>query len=324
MADEEKISNKIEETNESGPETEVVPPRAGYITRFARWVVLGGAALITFVICFVLFMVDEGRNYATDSADIVMMGDSIFAHTNDETSVAYILAGCMNTTVADMSFGGSCMSYIDRDGRMDYNADAFSMAALTQAIIAQDFRYQNNTYIRDNGTEYFKNRVSVLENIDFNRVDILIIDHLLNDYQDGVPIESGSDEYDEYTYAGALRSVLTQLKEKYPNLRIILIAPVKTWYGEECIPSDEKDNGSGTVDGYIDVQKALAEELGVEWLSLYDVYDEAVKADPKLLKGENGEDLMMWEAFTTDHIHPNETARRLIAEKISAYLSNGE
>lgn len=306
MADEE-IMSEIEisgEQEQGQSDNEHNPKKKGYFVLFGRILVLGGCALVLFVIFFIFFMMKEGENKAEYSPEIVIMGDSIFAHTTDESSVANLLGNLMNVSVADVSFGGSCMSYIDKDARMDNNHDAFCMAALTQAVLAEDFRYQHNANVRLNATEYFDERVALLETIDFSQVNILIIDHLLNDYQISANVECGSDEYDEYTYEGAMRSVITQLKEEYPNLRIIVVAPVKSWYTDDCISSSEYDFGNGTIDKYIEVQKEITDELGVEWLSLYDLYDGI--------------------EYTTDHIHPNEEARVLIADYLYEYLKDGE
>lgn len=316
MADEQKISNTTEEVKKNS-----------VIAKFARLIVLGGAALIVFVIFFVRFMVTESKNNTYYAPDIVIMGDSIFAYAlfgPSDSTVAGYLEKKMNVTVADASFGGTCMSYIDKDGRLDTSNDAYCMAALTQAIVAQDFRYQDNSDIRLTATDYFEERLEMLKSIDFSQVDILIMDYLLNDYQIAVPVSCGSDKYDEYTYEGAMRSVVTQLKDKYPELRIIVVAPVKSWYTDDSIPSDEMDLGGGTVDVYIECQKMLAEELGVEWISLYDIYDEFVAENPDMIVDENGESISMIKFFTDDQVHPRIVTRELIADRLCEYLTNGE
>ncbi|MCQ2526319.1 MAG: SGNH/GDSL hydrolase family protein [Lachnospiraceae bacterium] len=312
--DNEEIKNTIEDTPASDGQVsdehlivtdEVVKKKKpGFIARFARLLICGGIALAVFAVFFVIFLINESKNTAEYAPQIVIMGDSIFASSIDDTSVGAMLAEKMNVEIADVSFGGSSMSYVDRKCRMDFTEDAFCMAALTQAILSNDFRYQENAHVRQNVAEYFDERVELLKSIDFSKVDIMIIDHLLNDYQIAAPINSGSNYYDEYTYEGAFRSVITQLKEEYPNMRIIVVAPIKSWYTEENILSSEYDAGGGTIDQYIEIQKKLAEEYRVEWISLYDVYDD--------------------KRFSVDNIHPNAEARELIADYLYDYLANGE
>lgn len=307
MADEEikEIIENSDEAENTLPEGQQKGKRKnGYVVRFARLLILGGIALVFFVVFFIWFWHSENKETTDYCPKIVVMGDSIFAHTIDETSVVNLLSDKMDMEIADISFGGSCMSYIDRDARMGNNHDAFSMAALTQAILAKDFRYQESANVRLYATEYFDDRIELLKSIDFSQVDILIINHLLNDYQIVVPPECGSDKYDEYTYEGAIRSVITQLKKAYPNMRIIIVAPVKSWYTEEYIVSKDYDSGYGTVDKYIEVQRDVSEELGVEWISLFDLYDD--------------------HQLTLDSIHPNEEAREMIADYLYDYLADGE
>jgi len=282
------------------------------------------AAIIVFGILFGIFWLKEADSNGRSTPDIVIMGDSIFANTTDETSIANQMARKLDKRIADFSFGGTCVSYIDKNGRLDNANDAFCMSALTKAIIAKDFRYQQNARVTYNAADYFGDRVEMLSDTEFLGVDVLIMDYMLNDYQIAVPIENSWDQYSEYTYEGAYREVLKQLRDNYPRLRIILLAPVKTWYGDERVLSSEYDIGGGTIDKYMEAQKALAEEFKVEWVSLYEVYDRAVAKNPKLLKDENGNPIEMWEAFTYDNIHPNDVAREIIADYLVEYLSYGE
>lgn len=328
IEDIKNASERVEDANLTSKKDEegegISKDKRSYFAHFFRQLLISIAAIIIFAVFFIRFWVIEKQSIATQPATIVIMGDSIFANTADDTSVANQLSYKLDTDIVDLSFGGSCMSYIDKDARLDNNTDAYCMAALTQAIIAEDFRYQANANVRLNATEYFEDRIAVLETIDFSQVDILIIDYLLNDYQIAVPVECGSNQYDEYTFVGAYRSVLTQLKDNYPELRIIIVAPVKTWYLEEHIPSTEMDIGGGTVDVYIEAQKQIAGEMDVEWISLFELYDDAVKTNPQLLKDESGNKLEMYQAFTYDNIHPNDIARELIAEYLYEYLADGE
>lgn len=313
MADEDK---------KNGIDGEVKP--RGYLAKIGRILIFGGVALLIFICFFARFIIKENESEVAWTPEIVIMGDSIFAHCTDETSVANILARKMGVEIADASFGGSCMCYIDKDALMGNTTDAFSMAALTQAIVNKDFRYQENAHIRLNATAYFDERIEMMKSIDFSEVDILIMDHLLNDYQTATAMDSGSDIYDEYTYEGAFRSVVTQLKEEYPQLRIIVVAPPKTWYTEELLTSEQVDFGGGNITQYIQKQKELSEELGVEWLSLYDLYDETIEENPELLINSDGILGNEKALFTDDSLHPSKFARELIAEYIYEYLVDGE
>ena len=148
-----------------------------------------------------------------------------------------------------------------------------------------------------------------MENIDFGQVKILLIGHGLNDYHGGAPLDNPDNPYDEYSFAGALRSSITALKKAYPDMRIILVTPTYSWYlvqGQTC---EELDAGYGVLEVFVEKEKEVAAELGVEVIDLYhDFYPH-----------ETWEDLYV---YTDDGLHPNEAGRQKIAEKLAEYLQN--
>lgn len=273
-------------------------------------------AIFSFVIAAVMFAVVFTAFYKNEKADnrdytpsIVIMGDSIMAYYQDERSVASKLSELTGEEVLDASFGGTCFSYQDRDGRLDNCVDAFSIAALTQAIVSNDFRYQYTSDVRMSATEYFPERVKQLGKVDFSGVDILIIESLANDYHNSARIKSGSDKYDEYTYEGAMRSVIEVLKKNYPDLRIIIAAPPETFYRDadgNMISCMEKDFGGGTEKDYLDAQRKIASEYGIELLDLSGSYGE--------INEEN------WNDYSIDGLHPWPWGAEKIAECIAGYI----
>ncbi|MBR1860466.1 MAG: SGNH/GDSL hydrolase family protein [Lachnospiraceae bacterium] len=272
-------------------------------------VIITFLALVTFGIIFWMFLKNENRrDYREDQPEIILSGDSIFAYYQDERSVASRLSEISGKKVFDASFGGTYLAYHDRDARLDDTSDAMSMVALTSAIINNDFRYQKNAHISANGTEYFDERTEALEKTDFGKAKILIVEYMLNDYHSGITIESGSDIYDEYTYEGALRSVVTQLKKAYPDLRIIIAGAPVTWYEvtHGIISSYERDFGGGNAEDYREVQKAVAEELEVEYMDLSEAYDLSVADNIPV--------------YTADGIHPNEAGAEALARYIWEYI----
>ena len=276
------------------------------------------------VIVFLFFKNENARDYNYNTPKVILAGDSIFAYFQDERSVASILSEKLSEDVLDASMGGTCMAYCDRDGRLDDTKDCMSMAALTQAIACADFRYQENSPLTIGSKDYFESRLDRIKKTDFSKAEILIIEHLLNDYQNGVSVETGSDIYDEYTYEGALRSVVRTFKKEYPNLRIILASPILTWYPstvtvmdedgttrevqdfDHMITAHESDFGGGTIDKYKEVQKRIAEEMGVEYIDLSQSFDNTAYEDRY--------------KYSDEGIHPSEYGTQLIAEYIYEYL----
>ena len=158
-------------------------------------------------------------------------------------------------------------------------------------------------------SEYFEGRVAQLETLDLKNSDIVIIEHLLNDYHSSVPITS--DDGSEYTYTGALTAVVSYIRSVNPDIRIIILSPTKKWLlnGPEA---DEIDNGGGTLNIYLAAQEKAAENLGVEYLDITGIYDEEyVTPEGEVITGYG---------YTVDGTHPNYYGRMAISRRLAEYL----
>lgn len=199
------------------------------------------------------------------------------------------------------------MSRNDQDWKLGNMKDSLSVTALTEAIAMQDFGVQQTVRIRESATDYFGVTIDSMCTIDFEEVDILLMGAGVNDYHAGTPIYPEEDYYDEYTYAGALRSAIRDIREAYPDIRIVLMTPTYTWYLEKNLTCEEYDLGGGVSERYVEAEIHVANEMGVEIIDLYhDFYPH-----------EQWED---WQIYTIDGLHPNEAGRALIAETIANYL----
>ncbi len=269
--------------------------------------IYGLLALVCFgALVWGTFLVRLPRPWRQD-VRIVVFGDSIFGECRDETSVTSQLERLLGETVYNGALGGTCFGRTDTDRRLGYTKESMNMAVLAEAIRAGDFGVQISTRVRENYTEYFPETIEGLSEIDFDAVEIVFLAYGLNDYHAGTPLFSGEDPYDEYTFAGAVRSTVRTLREAYPDLRIILVTPTYTWYRDRRLTCEEYDPGGGTLDLYVDTELQAAGELGVEIIDVYhDFYPH-----------ERWED---WELYTRDGMHPNEAGRELLARRIADYL----
>ena len=242
-----------------------------------------------------------------EEADIVVLGDSIYGLYRDETGACAKLEQYLGKVVFNGALGGTSMGRLEENRGSSYVKDAFSMVSLSKAIVSGDFRLQEHTEMKENGTAYFSESIAALKEIDFSKVEILMISHCVNDYHAGEVIY-GENVEDEYTYAGALRNTLTMLKKTYPDLRIILLTPPFTWYTELGLTCEEYVRGGNVLADYVDAQYAIAEEMNVEVIDLY--HD--------LFPHETWED---WQKYSIDGIHPNEAGGELLARTIAQYLT---
>lgn len=241
--------------------------------------------------------------------DIVILGDSVYGLCRDEASIAAKLQEKTGKTVFNGGLGGTVMGRSDEQRRLGYTKDSLSVAGLVRSIILGDFSVQHTIRIREPATDYFEDTLYDLEQIDFDRVDTLIIGSGLNDYHCGNPVESIDNLYDEYAYCGAIRSIVRELREAYPDLQIIFVTPPYTWYTIPELTCEEYDLGGGVLESYVNAELSLCRTLGVEVIDIYHDY----------YPHETWDDLY---CYTDDGLHPNEAGREKIATTLAEYLND--
>lgn len=271
-------------------------------------IIFGALAAFVFLLAFLFTYGGGVTAQEGQTPGIVVLGDSIMGECRDETSIPAQLSELLGEKVFNGAMGGTCLSRQDREKRLAYGKDSFSMAALSKSIIAEDFGVQQALRIREPATEYFPEIINALEKLDFDKVEILIIGHGLNDYHSASAITDETAPYNEYTFTGALKSIIEELRRQYSDMRIILVTPTYTWYTAQGLTCEEYDTGNGFLEGYVEAELTLAGELDVEIIDLYhDFYST-----------EEWED---WKKYTKDGVHPNDTGRSMIAWRLAQYLS---
>ena len=273
-----------------------------------RKIAYGLIAALLFVLLMFFSFHDRVRPSERWQVRIVAFGDSIFGMPWDGVTVPDYLEQFLGEPVFNAAFGGTCVSRIDSEYRLDYSKDAISLVALTKALEAEDFGVQQTMHFRESNSEAFGDKIDSLDTLDFSGVELVLIQHGLNDFYNGVPLDNESDPYDEHTFKGALRSSIRSLRRANPNLRIVLMTQTYTWYGQGVLTCEEYDLGYGNQEAYIQAEMEIAGELGLEFLDLY--HD--------LFPHDNRED---WELYTTDGMHLNEAGRIMLAEVIAEYLN---
>lgn len=271
----------------------------------------GIVAAVLFVVLLLLFFPGD-REYQRIPYDVVFLGDSVYGLCRDETSIAAKLQDKTGLKCYNGGLGGTVLGRADEERRLGYTKDSISAAGLVRSFAVKDFGVQRTVHIRESATDYFEDTLGDLGQIDFTQVKILFIGSGLNDYHSGNPIESTADPYnpyDEYTYCGAIRSIVKELREAYPDLRIIFITPPYTWYTIPELTCEEYDLGGGVLEDYVNAEIGLCQALDVEVIDIYHDY----------YPHETWDDLYL---YTDDGLHPNEAGREKIAQTIAEYLDN--
>lgn len=245
-------------------------------------------------------------------AEVLFLGDSIIGQYRDETSIPWLVAQQTGMSVVNGDFGGTTMSRQNREGRDAYYWDGLSFSQLAKAVAAQDFGGQQTIRTKNYVTMHFGDIVDELDRLDLSSVRTMVISYGMNDYTTGSPICNPDDPEDPYTMEGAMRTGIGLLQQSYPNLRIIFVSPTYCWWfidteGSVVDFCENHDFGGGHLEEYVEAQRKVAQECGVEFLDLYHGY----------YPNEKLED---WHLYTEDGIHPNEAGRRKIAETLATYL----
>ena len=266
----------------------------------------GLAAVLAFAALYAATFRSRARR-GQQVVEMVALGDSVFTDIGDMTVIPERLAELLDLSVYNASMGGTCAARLETERRLDSAKGSLSLVGLTKAICSGDFDVQQSARIRASNTERFPAIIDGLAEIDFTQVEIVLIEKGLNDYHGGTLIENPEDPYDEYTFAGALRSAVADLRRMNPDVRILFITPTYAWYTTWELTCEEMDNGGGFLEDYVNAQLRLAEELDVEAVDLYHDF----------FPHESWED---WEQSMMDGLHPNEAGRERIAQKIADVL----
>lgn len=240
---------------------------------------------------------------------IVCLGDSIIGNIRDETSVTSVMEEILQEPVANTAFGGTCASLGNRMHRSTFYEDSMNLASLADAIAYGDFGVQFYDISSNNfGLEYFKEGLELLAEIDFEKVRIVFIEHGINDFSAGRPLDNEDDPYDIYTYGGALRYTIEKLKKEYPNLCLVLVTPLYCYFqenGERAQDSESSDFGYGPLENYVELELEIAKEYGLHCVDNFHNM------------GINSENV---DEYTEDGIHLNEKGRRILAEVLANYV----
>lgn len=157
---------------------------------------------------------------------IACFGNAPFADDrNTENNLANLIADRTGATVYNFAFENSYLSSetVSITGK---NNDLFSLYWLT-TIFAVDNDVIVDYYLDDapDTSVETKATLSLLQNLDFNTVDVIAIMYDASDYLDGRKMYSAEDSTNISRFAGALKASIELIQEKFPHIQIIVMSP---------------------------------------------------------------------------------------------------
>lgn len=272
------------------------------------------ALVLVAVLSGIIFYEEKSR----EQYDIVILGDSVVGNIWGEISVNSVLEERLGKTVFNGAFGGSCMSLSDKQMWGSMSGTEWCMVKLAEAICYDDWTGQKavmayaDSYsdVNVQTLDYFVERMNALTQVDFSKVEVLIIEHGTNDYNSGKRVDNPEDAYDVTTFGGALRYSLTLLQEKYPDIRIVVMSPIYCALGtdknQQCYNTSYGEGG--ILDEYVELEQQICQEFGVEWIDAY--HGSGI--------WEDNVDIYMGDA-----LHPRMKGHELLANLIADHLEMG-
>lgn len=267
-----------------------------------RKLLLQVGGILIGVLLFLLLAQEIMRDDRSLQKRIVLLGDSVVANDYVGEDLHEMLAKGLGEDVFNGGFGGSYMSNPNREYYETMGDESLSMEALANSMITGDFSAQKASIQRASRLDYFEERLETLSQIDFDKTEILIIEHCVNDYALQIPPEE---------MGKALRRVLTGLCKEYPGMQIVVSSPTYCYITKdgEKLYCDTAQPGGYVLEEYVLQEQKVCEELGITFV---DNYRQDVITRQTI------------EQYSIDGLHLNEAGRQFMADNILAALQSLE
>ena len=235
---------------------------------------------------------------------LVFLGDSIFDSNRDGTGIPYLTAVQCNADVYNLAIGGTTatikLTQSAENEKWDSTGLQGVVRAMQKKIPTTIFEGTRTKEILDN------------PNVDFSKTDYFIIEYGINDYFEGAPRSYDGEPYSAYTYAGALRNAITDLREFAPDCTIVLCPPhyCQFYNGDRFVgDSNVTDKGAGTLRDYMGTCEYISGEQQTLFLNTY--YDLGI-------------DSYTADQYLEDGIHLTAEARQIYADALARLILSNE
>ena len=241
-----------------------------------------------------------------DPEDMVIacFGNAPFADDKgEENNLANIIAGKTGATVYNFAFEDSYLS-CENPNLADGHNDLFSLYWLT-TIFTLDNDIIVDRYLAKNPDTSIDRlaTLSLLQNLDFNNVDVIAIMYDGSDYLAERGMYNRDDSTNIRHFGGALEASIDLIMKTYPHMQIIVMSPPYAYGLEDdgtYVDSTLKVYGDeGPLASYVQYESDVCYKMFATFIDVFYGSVSYSKADELL----------------EDHIHLKPEARELVAEE---------
>jgi len=262
--------------------------------------------IVALLLCFVWLFTNPRK---TENYRVVCLGDSILGNVRDETSVTSVMEKELGYRVFNGCFGGTCASLSNDSHRRTYYEDSMNLVSIVNAMETGDYSIQYFDLPSNNfKLGYFTGVVDDFSETDFSDTELIFLEHGVNDYSAGRPLDDDENPFNVYTYGGALRYSIEKLKTICPKAQIVIVTPTYCYFMDYFLnwtgDCTTEDYGYGYLEDYANLQIQIASEYNLECIDNYH---------------EIGIDASNADDFTEDGIHLNEAGRALLARRLADF-----
>lgn len=186
----------------------------------------------------------------------------------------------------------------------------FSMNRLVDAICDEDFSLIEAQISKCNST--YQKRFETLKSIDFGEVDCITMFFGTNDWNNGAILKSENDSNtinkQRTNVEDAIKYSVSRLQDKFPDIKIIVIAPY--WLTFNKTDTDENPNKNGDfLEEYCDCIIKTASSLAVDdTINLYETLN--------MINFEN------YKNYVYDGVHPTNKLQGILADILIRAIHN--
>ncbi len=216
---------------------------------------------------------------------MIFIGDSVVAYNVGSSSWPGVVEGLSGAQVYNCGQGGVAASQA--------SGAQWSFVQMVTCFLEQDVSGLPEDCNFSNGlAKYVKEEHR-------GKKYCFVLNYGFNDYINGYMPDDPDDPYDIETYAGALRTGIRMLQERFPDAVILVTTPTYMMSFESEI--EEQGKKANMLTDYVDAAVRVSEEMGVCILNNY---------EKSGITEEN------WNQYLADGVHPNESGAFLLAERI--------